>query len=427
MKRLFLLFFGMFYLGSSYAQNPPIAGYFADPSIREFDGKYYVYATTDGHEKFGIGGTPLVWVSDDLVQWTPKKLEGINIEYFWAPAVIKADNNKFYLYNTHGVNYTGMVWESETPIGPWKFKNELVGFDIEPFKDPKTGKFYLTTNSSALLELNNDRNSDGYMTEVVASHELKGVFPDLTEGAYLFYRDGYYYMTWSGGRCWEDSYRVHYAVSKNIFGPYDYGKNNPVISSRPEDDIWGPGHHSVLPYKGKEYLVYHRQDRSHSDWCDFRFLGIAELTFDGKDIKAAKPIDVRKVFGDKRVNLALNKLVFSGGQAVGHEVAKINDGDYATRWEGSGYGAYVTIDMGVATEFSGMDIHMEYPDKYTTFKIELSDDNQHWQEYENQFTFARKAFAVSSIKKNGKARFIKIKFANVEGRKPSIWEWEVWK
>ncbi|KAB2822964.1 MAG: arabinan endo-1,5-alpha-L-arabinosidase, partial [Paludibacter sp.] len=28
-------------------QNPVIPGYFADPSVVEFDGKYYMYATAD--------------------------------------------------------------------------------------------------------------------------------------------------------------------------------------------------------------------------------------------------------------------------------------------------------------------------------------------------------------------------------------------
>ncbi len=427
LKAFLGLIAALIFFANSFAQNPIIPGYFADPSIKKFDDNYYIYATTDGHEKFGIGSDPLVWISDNLVDWTPKRLIGINIEYYWAPAVIRADNNKFYLYNTHGVNYTGMVWESENPIGPWTLKNEFVGFDIEPFKDPKTGKFFLTTNANELLELDSDVKSDTYMTKIVEKHHLKGTFPDLTEGVYLFMKDNLYYMMWSGGRCWQENYNVHYATSKSLLGPYIYGSGNPIIETNEVVNIYGPGHHSVILHENNYFLVYHRQDRDHEDWCDFRFTCMAKINFNGTQISSVEPInDLASYFNKPRTNLALDKYIFASDEEKGYQAKKAVDGDLATRWMGPRYGSTLTIDLGEITTFSGMRLNFEYPDKYVTYKVELSDDFENWNEYENHLTFAKEAWEIMDIKKAGKARFVRIFFGNVEGRTPSLWEWQIW-
>ena len=51
----------------AFAQNPIVPGYFADPSIRYMDGKYYLSITSDGYDDHN--GEPFIWVSDDLVNW----------------------------------------------------------------------------------------------------------------------------------------------------------------------------------------------------------------------------------------------------------------------------------------------------------------------------------------------------------------------
>jgi xylan 1,4-beta-xylosidase len=42
------------------AQNPLLPGYFADPSIKKFGNKYYLYVTTDGYQPFGNLGLTFV-------------------------------------------------------------------------------------------------------------------------------------------------------------------------------------------------------------------------------------------------------------------------------------------------------------------------------------------------------------------------------
>jgi beta-xylosidase len=49
-----------------HCDNPIIPGYFADPSLVQHDGKFYVYATID---PWG-GDTLACWESDDFRSWT---------------------------------------------------------------------------------------------------------------------------------------------------------------------------------------------------------------------------------------------------------------------------------------------------------------------------------------------------------------------
>ena len=51
-------------------QNPILPGYFADPSLVQYDGKFYMYVTADPW------GTDFLscWVSDDFQNWTFRTL-----------------------------------------------------------------------------------------------------------------------------------------------------------------------------------------------------------------------------------------------------------------------------------------------------------------------------------------------------------------
>ena len=93
----------------------------------------------------------------------------------------------------------------------------------------------------------------------------------LVEGAWVTYRDGYYYLFFSGDNCCgEEPTRIpHYAVmvarSKSATGPFEqYGrvmeKNTSAILVK--NDAWdGPGHNSVIrDAAGQDWMVYHAVD-----------------------------------------------------------------------------------------------------------------------------------------------------------------------
>jgi len=59
-----------------------------------------------------------------------------------------------------------------------------------------------------------------------------------------------------------ENYNVRYAVSKNVAGPYceiDGSMTEPILSRDDSRNILGPGHHSMMDYKGRTYIAYHRQ------------------------------------------------------------------------------------------------------------------------------------------------------------------------
>ena len=72
--------------------NPIISGYYADPDIRYFEGRYYIYPTTDGNKWHGASFK--CFSSDNLKDWTDHG-EIFNItwnskwakDFAWAPTV----------------------------------------------------------------------------------------------------------------------------------------------------------------------------------------------------------------------------------------------------------------------------------------------------------------------------------------------------
>ena len=65
-------------LWPSPSGNPIIADCIADPSIAEFDGMFYLTATTDDCPREGFGrwhnGPAVVWKSTDLVNWRSRAI-----------------------------------------------------------------------------------------------------------------------------------------------------------------------------------------------------------------------------------------------------------------------------------------------------------------------------------------------------------------
>jgi len=84
--------------------NPIVPGYYADPSLVQHEGRYFIYATLDpwGGETLGC------WESSDFRNWTYRVLNWptkaactspkSQAAMVWAPAVVKGRDGKFYMY-----------------------------------------------------------------------------------------------------------------------------------------------------------------------------------------------------------------------------------------------------------------------------------------------------------------------------------------
>jgi hypothetical protein len=102
----------------------------ADPSMVEFDGVFYCYATTDGEGKhLSTSGLPVVWKSTDFLNWSFEGSlfpPGFKAKY-WAPSTPLKHDGRYYLFPTLNGLITATV--ADKPTGPFRM---LDGKDIYP-------------------------------------------------------------------------------------------------------------------------------------------------------------------------------------------------------------------------------------------------------------------------------------------------------
>ncbi|MFC5729465.1 MULTISPECIES: family 43 glycosylhydrolase [Nocardioides] len=260
-------------------RSPVLPGFYADPNIAEFDGTYYIYATTDGFAGWG-GKEFYVWKSTDLVDWERSEqpiltLDGANGNVpwatgnAWAPTIIERDGKYYFYFSGHNPTYnrkTIGVAVADSPEGPFTaqptamiLNNETVtsGQAIDPgaFKDPETGKHYLFwgNGSPVYAELNDDMLS--IKPETLS--RISGL-TSFREGAFVNYRNGTYHLTYAIDDTGSPNYRVGYATSDSIQGPWTY--RGVILEKDVSQGILGPGHSSIVQVPGTDdwYIAYHR-------------------------------------------------------------------------------------------------------------------------------------------------------------------------
>ena len=317
-------------------------GCFADAEADCFDGKYYVYPTSDGFAGWG-GYYFKAFSSPDLVNWTD---EGVILDLkedvswsdgnAWAPCIIKKNGKYYYYYSANTDKFERNVGKAvgvavcDTPSGkfveplghPLVYNTRVIedeegnkkemrypGQVIDPavFTDPETGKSYLYWGNGSMwvCELNEDMIS------------LKGeprciTPPNFREAAHVFYRKGIYYFTWSEDDTRSKNYHVRWGYSDNPMGPII--GNEIMIEKDESHGIYGTGHHTIINVPGtdKWYILYHRFNfpaRFEGDFSDYygvhRELAMDKFTFDdnGRIVKA-KPTLEGVTEGEEFNNLA---------------------------------------------------------------------------------------------------------------------------
>jgi arabinan endo-1,5-alpha-L-arabinosidase len=290
MKHLFFLSIVMLTAHVGYAQssysNPVYNADFADPTvIRGHDGLFYAYATNTsvGSAFYHIQ----VARSSDLVHWNvigdalPVKPSWADRD-FWAPHVLYDKIRQLYYMYYSGESPDAKIGKcigaaiSKNPEGPFEDVGKplvsgesFINIDPMAFDDPATGRKYLYWGSAhkpiRVQELDDDRisfRSGSTPTDVVATSQDD--YSKLVEGAWLHYRDGYYYLFYSGDNCCGDkaNYAVMVARSKNAVGPFErlseVKKNNSSAILVKNSEWRAPGHNSVITDDGGyDWIVYH--------------------------------------------------------------------------------------------------------------------------------------------------------------------------
>ncbi|RYP02249.1 hypothetical protein DL764_005891 [Monosporascus ibericus] len=264
---------------AEYPSTAVLPGYYADPNVAVFGRTYYIYATTDGVPGWG-GNQFYVWKSDDLAHWTRAEKPFLTLDgpdgnvpwatgNAWAPTIMGRGGRYYFYFSGHNPTYnrkTIGVAVANSPEGPFTaqpkamiLNNEAIttGQAIDPaaFHDPVTGAYYLYWGNGAPLvaELNDDMVS----LKLETLQKLEGLV-DFREGLFMNYREGLYHLTYSIDDTRSENYRVGYATSENVLGPFTY--HGVILEKDPSQGILGTGHNSVLNVPGTDdwYIVYHR-------------------------------------------------------------------------------------------------------------------------------------------------------------------------
>ncbi|GGD27322.1 family 43 glycosylhydrolase [Hyunsoonleella pacifica] len=280
MNKLILKTILLGFILSTYAQNPivPNKG-LNDPHIHIFNDTAYVYASHDksiDNDKF-IMEDWWVWSSPDLINWTKRSVLNPKDTYIgksysrcWATdAAYK--NGKYYWYFSEGNEQTGVV-VGNTPVGPWKnaLNKPLLNSDLTPTHEydmaifEENGSHYIIFGvwEYYIAKLNDDMVSLAELPKKIDITNVRG--PYNTDGKnkkmptddkpFVHKYNGKYYLSWG----------CFYAMSDNLYGPYDYKdtviKEDSFVEGY-EAPTWPNGflqgrHGSFFEWHNQWYYIY---------------------------------------------------------------------------------------------------------------------------------------------------------------------------
>ncbi|MBE7189523.1 MAG: family 43 glycosylhydrolase [Jatrophihabitans endophyticus] len=280
-------------MSSPSGGNPLFQGWYADPEIHCFAGRYYIYPSVSAPYREGTFFE--CWSSDDLTNWRNegKILDLADVRWStnyaaWAPSVAEK-NGRYYFYFSAGDGAGIGVAVSDSPTGPFRdaigiplvhgYPHGAQPIDAHCFQDDD-GEAYLYFGG-------HDKCAAALLNPTMLS--FRSPFRDVTptpeyrEAPFMVKRRGVYYFMWSEGYWTDDTYRAAYGTSNHPFGPFEYGGkilvNNPAVAK-------SAGHHSVMRLPGTEddwIICYHRRpldatDRFHRVVCAERLVFQADGT-----------------------------------------------------------------------------------------------------------------------------------------------------
>ncbi len=286
----------------NYYKNPVYAPDFPDPTaIKAQDGYFYAYSTQSRRGN-GPQYVPIIR-SRDLVNWTEvggalqklpdwKTTPGGGV---WAPNINYINGKYFLFYSFAALEDTNEgcgLAISDTPGGPFTDYGKLfdvegigVGNCIDPFYIHEKGVHYLFFGShqgiygvemDATIFENPGSYTPGNITGAIKKSTKFQVVPNGIEAAYIYRKNGYYYLFGSNGKTLgttadEITYKITVARSSNIKGPYvtkdgknwSSGKFADVRDAQPlfvgNLALRGPGHNGEIltDANGDEWMIYH--------------------------------------------------------------------------------------------------------------------------------------------------------------------------
>ena len=384
----------------------------ADPSIVDFDGTFYCYATTDGAGAgLASSGMPVVWKSRDFLNWSfhgSSFPPGFDAKY-WAPSSLVRKNGRYYSYPTLDGKITAVI--SDSPDGPFravdgKSINPHSGWqpfpieqnhaiDAEVFVDDD-GQAYMVWSRRRMVKLKPDLISpDGPQIEIPTK---RGGY---SEGPFLLKRQGvYYYLYTLGGH---ENYQYAYMMSRqSSLGPWEAPVQDIIATTDHEEKVFGPGHGCFFHPQGSEqwYFVYLEYGRGgttrqiYADKMNFNADGtIQPIKLTKAGVGALRPV------AESLPNLALGKAATASTTMPDLKVtphadksldrtetylaANAIDGSNGSRWLAAENdpAPWWQLDLGAAREIKRTEAYFIKPTAGHAYKMEGSLDGKTWQPY----------------------------------------------
>lgn len=280
--------------------NPVFPGWYADPEAAIFGKTYWIYPTYSAPYKQQVFLD--AFSSKDLKHWKKHSriIDTVAVKWankaMWAPAIIKKGRQYFLFFSANDVHPGEIggigVAVAKRPEGPFKdyLGKPLIGevhngsqpIDQFVFKD-SDGSYYMIYGGWShcnLVRLNADFSATIPFPDGSTYKEItpKG----YVEGPIMFQRQGKYYFMWSEGGWGGPDYRVAYAMSESVFGPFE---RIGTILQQDTAVATGAGHHSVIKSPGKDewHIVYHRRPLGETD-ANHRVVCIDRMYFDEKGL-----------------------------------------------------------------------------------------------------------------------------------------------
>ncbi len=441
--------------------NPLLPDTVADPAVVEFDGVFYLYGTTDIGTGLGASGPPVVWKSDDFINWSFQGTIFPDVDWsvakFWAPGrVIRRLENgkyKYYLYFSASEvasadpkarkpdpeqTFVAIADSPEGPFvtangpnqfsGPGKATPVLPTIDGDPFVD-EDGTAYIGWRYHQIAKLNPDWLSIDSTTSFQIPSKHGNAY---SEGSWIFKRKGIYYYLYTLSA--HANYKYAYVMSKeSALGPYLWPEEDIIATTDHQKGIWGPGHGCVFQPKGLDkaifvYLEYGEGGTTrqvHADWLEFNPDGtIRPINLSWEGIQPLKADQYRisriPLTGVATASSVRPSKIVAGesdriklSRPVDYLPENALDGWNKTRWWAADDdpSPWWQLELSETKDIDYCELAFNFPTFGHAYLLEKSVDGERWTQVYHQSE--SKICSPHRVDKIGRARFLRVRI--IEG------------
>jgi hypothetical protein len=406
--------------------HPLIPDMLADPSIVEFNGVFYCYATTDGWgQGLETSGTPVVWTSRDFFNW---QFEGscfppdFDLKY-WAPSAVLFRDGRYYMFPTLDDKIAIVV--ANSPLGPftapdgqhltrqsfkpYPLQQQEHAIDAELFIDDD-GTPYMVFSRRRIAKLMPDLNTlDGQAVKIPTKRH------GYSEAPWLFKRMAtYYYLYTIGGA---ETYQYAYMFSTTSpLGPWESPEKDIIAHTDTETNVYGPGHGCVFNPRGTDDWVFVHLEFGRGGTNRSVYASKMEFEPDGsiRPIKLTKdgigalrqvgeepglkeiPLDDNVVVTASSVRPTL--VIPSEGDPMLHRVdssdaANAVEASYGTRWMADPQDSlpWLSLDLGKPWDLRALELYFVKPAGGHAFRTEVCLSGGGWESFGAPGEFAMRS------------------------------------